>query len=301
MLREAERLVKAGVKELIVIAQDTSAYGRDLKYAASEWRGRETTARFLDITRELGTLGAWVRLQYVYPYPHVDEVIELMNGGNVLPYIDVPFQHASPAVLKAMRRPAAQEKTLERIRAWRAICPELTIRSTFIVGFPGETEDDFAFLLDWLDEAKLDRVGAFPYEPVGGAVANDLGLEPVPDEIKASRHKRFMAARPGDQREEARRQGRQAPRSHRRRGRRARGQRAQQGRRAADRRRSAYRDPPAAARRRHCDGEDRPLRRLRFVGRGLTATETSAAWPCRGSPAGFCPRANRRSDRRPSL
>ena len=192
VLREAERLVKAGVKELIVIAQDTSAYGRDLKYAASEWRGRETPARFLDITRELGTLGAWVRLQYVYPYPHVDAAIALMNGGNVLPYIDVPFQHASPKVLKAMRRPASQEKTLERIRAWRAICPDLVIRSTFIVGFPGETEEDFAFLLDWLDEAKLDRVGAFPYEPVKGAVANDLGLEPVPDAIKASRHKRFM-------------------------------------------------------------------------------------------------------------
>jgi ribosomal protein S12 methylthiotransferase len=192
VLREAERLVKAGVKELIVIAQDTSAYGRDLKYAASEWRGRATTARFLDITRELGMLGAWVRLQYVYPYPHVDTVIELMNGGNVLPYIDVPFQHASPNVLKAMRRPASHEKTLERIRAWRAICPELVIRSTFIVGFPGETEEDFKFLIDWLDEAKLDRVGAFPYEPVKGADANNLGLEPVPDEIKASRHKRFM-------------------------------------------------------------------------------------------------------------
>jgi ribosomal protein S12 methylthiotransferase len=192
VMREAERLVKAGVKELIVIAQDTSAYGRDLKYATSEWRGRQTPARFLDIVRELGTLGAWVRLQYVYPYPHVDEAIALMNGGNVLPYIDVPFQHASPKVLKAMRRPAAQEKTLERIRAWRAICPELVIRSTFIVGFPGETEEDFKFLIHWLDEAKLDRVGAFQYEPVKGAAANDLGLEPVPDDIKASRHKRFM-------------------------------------------------------------------------------------------------------------
>jgi ribosomal protein S12 methylthiotransferase len=169
VLREAERLVKAGVKELIVIAQDTS-----------------------DITRELGSLGAWIRLQYVYPYPHVDEAIALMNGGNVLPYIDVPFQHASPNVLKAMRRPATQEKTLERIRAWRAICPDLTIRSTFIVGFPGEAEEDFRFLLDWLDEAKLDRVGAFQYEPVKGAAANDLGLEVVPDEIKASRLKRFM-------------------------------------------------------------------------------------------------------------
>ena len=193
VLREAERLVKAGVKELIVIAQDTSAYGLDLRYAESPWRDGHVAARFLDITRELGSLGAWIRLQYVYPYPHVDEAIALMNGGNVLPYIDVPFQHASPAVLKAMRRPAAQEKTLERIRAWRAICPDLTIRSTFIVGFPGETEEDFRFLLDWLDEAKLDRVGAFQYEPVKGAAANDLGLEPVPDEIKASRLKRFMA------------------------------------------------------------------------------------------------------------
>ena len=192
VLREAERLVKAGVKELIVIAQDTSAYGLDLKYAESPWRDRQVAARFFDITRELGTLGAWVRLQYVYPYPHVDEAIALMNGGNVLPYLDVPFQHASPAVLKAMRRPAAQEKTLERIRAWRAICPEITIRSTFIVGFPGETEEDFRFLLDWLDEAKLDRVGAFQYEPVKGAAANDLGLEPVPNDIKANRYKRFM-------------------------------------------------------------------------------------------------------------
>ena len=192
VLREAERLVKAGVKELIVIAQDTSAYGLDLRYAESPWRDRQVAARFCEITRELGSLGAWIRLQYVYPYPHVDEAIALMNGGNVLPYIDVPFQHASPAVLKAMRRPAAQEKTLERIRAWRAICPELTVRSTFIVGFPGETEEDFRFLLEWLDEAKLDRVGAFQYEPVKGAAANDLGLEPVPDDIKASRHKRFM-------------------------------------------------------------------------------------------------------------
>jgi ribosomal protein S12 methylthiotransferase len=192
VLREAEKLVKAGVKELIVIAQDTSAYGLDLRYAESPWRDRQVAARFLDITRELGSLGAWVRLQYVYPYPHVDEAIALMNGGNVLPYLDVPFQHASPAVLRAMRRPAAQEKTLERIRAWRAICPDLTIRSTFIVGFPGETEEDFRFLLDWLEEAKLDRVGAFQYEPVKGAAANGLGLEQVPDEIKASRYKRFM-------------------------------------------------------------------------------------------------------------
>ena len=151
------------------------------------------SARFLDLTRELATLGAWVRLHYVYPYPHVDEVIALMNGGNLLPYIDVPFQHAAPTVLKAMRRPGDQQKTLERIRAWRAIRPDLTIRSTFIVGFPGETEEDFRLLLDWLGEAKLDRVGAFAYEPVAGARANDLGLEAVPDEIKQSRWKRFMA------------------------------------------------------------------------------------------------------------
>jgi ribosomal protein S12 methylthiotransferase len=192
VLREAEKLVKAGVKELLVISQDTSAYGLDLRYAASRWRDRDVSARFLDLTRELATLGVWVRLHYVYPYPHVDEVVALMNGGGLLPYIDVPFQHASPKVLKDMRRPGNQEKTLERIRAWRAICPEVTIRSTFIVGFPGETEADFRLLLDWLDEAKLDRVGAFEYEPVAGARANDLGLEPVPDEIKRSRHKRFM-------------------------------------------------------------------------------------------------------------
>ena len=192
VLREAEKLVKAGVKELLVISQDTSAYGRDLKYAASRWRDRDVSARFLDLTRELGTLGAWVRLHYVYPYPHVGAVVELMNGGNVLPYIDVPFQHASPKVLKAMRRPGDQQKTLERIKAWRAICPDITIRSTFIVGFPGETEEDFELLLDWLDEARLDRVGAFQYEPVKGADANDLGLAPVPDDVKAARYKRLM-------------------------------------------------------------------------------------------------------------
>ena len=192
VLREAEKLVRAGVKELLVISQDTSAYGLDLRYAESQWRDKAVAARFFDLTRELGSLGAWVRLHYVYPYPHVDDVIALMNGGNVLPYIDVPFQHAAPNVLKAMRRPGNQEKTLERIRAWRAICPELTIRSTFIVGFPGETEEDFRFLLDWLDEAKLDRVGAFQYEPVAGARANDLGLAPVDAEVKQSRWKRFM-------------------------------------------------------------------------------------------------------------
>src|ERR1700689_4125450 len=163
VLREAERLVAAGVKELLVISQDTSAYGVDVKYAASEWKGREVRAKFLDLARELGEFGVWVRLHYVYPYPHVADVIPLMADGKVLPYLDVPFQHASPDVLKRMRRPAAQEKTLERIRKWREICPSLTIRSPFIVGFPGETEADFSLLLDWLTEAELDRVGCFRY------------------------------------------------------------------------------------------------------------------------------------------
>ncbi|MFZ9581502.1 MAG: 30S ribosomal protein S12 methylthiotransferase RimO [Crocinitomicaceae bacterium] len=164
VLREAEKLVKAGVKELLVISQDTSAYGVDVKYAPSLWGDREVRTRFLDLARELGSLGAWVRLHYVYPYPHVDEAIELMAQGLVLPYLDVPFQHASPKVLKAMKRPGNQEKTLERVRRWREICPDLAIRSTFIVGFPGETEEDFEQLLDWLKEARLDRVGAFKYK-----------------------------------------------------------------------------------------------------------------------------------------
>jgi ribosomal protein S12 methylthiotransferase len=191
VLREAERLVAAGVKELLVISQDTSAYGVDLKYAESRHNGREVRARFLDLARELGTLGVWVRLHYVYPYPHVDEVIPLMAEGKVLPYLDVPFQHASPDVLRRMRRPAAQEKTLARIARWREMCPDLTIRSTFIVGFPGETEEDFEMLLDWLDAAALDRVGCFRYEPVRGAAANDLA-EAVPDEVKDARWHRFM-------------------------------------------------------------------------------------------------------------
>src|SRR6266853_954465 len=191
VLREAERLAAAGVKELLVISQDTSAYGSDLKYAASSWKGREVRARFLDLARALGELGVWVRLHYVYPYPHVDEVIPLMADGKVLPYLDVPFQHAAPDVLRRMRRPAAQEKTLERIAAWRAICPDITLRSTFIVGFPGETEAEFEYLLDWLDSAALDRVGCFKYEPVRGASANDLAA-PVPDELKAERYDRFM-------------------------------------------------------------------------------------------------------------
>ncbi|HEU5275764.1 MAG TPA: 30S ribosomal protein S12 methylthiotransferase RimO [Xanthobacteraceae bacterium] len=191
VLREAEKLVAAGVKELLVISQDTSSYGVDLKYASSAWKDREVRARFIDLARALGDFGAWVRLHYVYPYPHVDEVIALMADGKVLPYLDVPFQHASPEVLKRMRRPAAQEKTLERIARWREICPDLTLRSTFIVGFPGETEEDFAFLLDWLDAAALDRVGCFKYEPVRGAAANEIA-QPVPDDVKAERYDRFM-------------------------------------------------------------------------------------------------------------
>ncbi len=196
VLREAEKLVNAGVRELIVISQDTSAYGVDVKYAASRWRDRDVRARFLDLSQALGELGVWVRLHYVYPYPHVDGVIPLMAEGHVLPYLDIPFQHASPSVLKAMRRPAHQEKTLERIRRWRAICPDLAIRSTFIVGFPGETEEDFAFLLDWLGQAKLDRVGCFKYEPVEGAPANDIAAA-VPDEIKEARWHRFMKVQQG--------------------------------------------------------------------------------------------------------
>ena len=193
VLREAARLVKAGVKELLVISQDTSAYGLDIGYAASRFADRDVKAKFYDLARELGGLGAWVRMHYVYPYPHVDAVVELMAEGLVLPYLDIPFQHAAPSVLKAMKRPGNQSKTLERIKAWRAICPDIALRSTFIVGFPGETEEDFQILLDWLDEAKLDRVGAFKYEAVAGAVANDLGLAAVPEDVKAARYARFMA------------------------------------------------------------------------------------------------------------
>jgi ribosomal protein S12 methylthiotransferase len=193
VMREAERLVKAGVKELLVISQDTSAYGVDIKYASSEWRGREIPARFLELATALAEFGVWVRLHYVYPYPHVDGVIPLMAEGKLLPYLDIPFQHGSPTVLKRMKRPAAQEKTLARIARWREICPDPTIRSTFIVGFPGETEEEFSELLVFLDEAQLDRVGCFQYEPVRGAAANDIAL-PVPNEVKAERYRRFMQA-----------------------------------------------------------------------------------------------------------
>jgi ribosomal protein S12 methylthiotransferase len=193
VMSEAERLVNAGVKELLVISQDTSAYGLDLKYAESPWKGAPLKARFLDLSRALGDLGVWVRMHYVYPYPHVDDVIPLMADGKILPYLDIPFQHAAPAVLKAMRRPAAQEKTAERIRRWREVCPDLAIRSTFIVGFPGETEEDFAFLLDWLKEAGINRAGCFKYEAVEGAKANALDGA-VPEEVKEERWHRFMAA-----------------------------------------------------------------------------------------------------------
>ncbi|MGB9140942.1 MAG: 30S ribosomal protein S12 methylthiotransferase RimO [Aestuariivirga sp.] len=194
VLYEAERLVKAGVKELLVISQDTSAYGVDTKYATSKFHGREVRAKFYDMAKELGDLGAWVRMHYVYPYPHVDDIIPLMAEGKILPYLDIPFQHAAPGVLKAMKRPANQEKVLDRLALWRKICPDIAIRSTFIVGFPGESNADFDYLLSWMKEAKLERVGCFKYEPVSGAKANDLGLPQVPDEVKAERYHRFMEA-----------------------------------------------------------------------------------------------------------
>ncbi len=191
VLREGERLVRAGVKELLVISQDTSAYGVDVKYASAQWRDEKYETRFIDLARGLGSLGAWVRLHYVYPYPHVDEVIPLMAERRVLPYLDIPFQHASPGVLKRMRRPAHGADTLERIKAWRKECPDLVLRSTFIVGFPGETEAEFDELLQWLDEAQLDRVGCFKYSPVEGATANALG-EHIAPEIQEERYGRFM-------------------------------------------------------------------------------------------------------------
>ncbi|MEE1612144.1 30S ribosomal protein S12 methylthiotransferase RimO [Microvirga sp. CF3016] len=191
VLREAEKLARAGVKELLVISQDTSAYGLDIKYQPSLWKDREVRTRFFELAKELGELGMWVRMHYVYPYPHVDEVIPLMAEGKILPYLDIPFQHASPRVLKSMRRPGNQEKTLERIHKWREICPDLAIRSTFIVGFPGETEEDVDFLMQWLKDAKIDRAGCFQYEPVKGAPANDIEGA-VPPEVKEERWHRFM-------------------------------------------------------------------------------------------------------------
>ncbi len=194
VLREAEKLVRAGVKELLVISQDTGAYGVDLRYAESQFADRAVRTKFIDLARELGSLGVWVRLHYIYPYPHIDDVLELMADGKVLPYLDIPFQHASPKVLRAMKRPGDHETMLERIRAWRRAVPDLAVRSTFIVGFPGETEDDFRQLLDFLSEAKIDRAGAFEYEPVAGAPANDLGLDPIDAETKKARWKRLMEA-----------------------------------------------------------------------------------------------------------
>ena len=192
VLGEAERLVQSGVKELLVISQDTSAYGVDIKYRTGFWNGRPVKSRMTEMCEALSELGVWVRLHYVYPYPHVDELIPLMAEGKILPYLDIPFQHASPKILKAMKRPAFEDKTLARIKSWREICPELTIRSTFIVGFPGETEEDFQYLLDWLTEAQLDRVGCFKYSAVDGAPANELA-DAVSEEVKEDRWERFMA------------------------------------------------------------------------------------------------------------
>jgi ribosomal protein S12 methylthiotransferase len=192
VMQEAENLVKSGVKELLVISQDTSAYGVDIKYRTGFWRGRPVKTRMTQLCESLGQLGVWVRLHYVYPYPHVDEVIPLMAEGKILPYLDVPFQHASPRILRLMKRPASAEKVLERIRGWREVCPDITIRSTFIVGFPGETEADFSELIQFLEEARLDRVGCFAYSPVDGAAANALPA-PVPEPLKKERRARFMA------------------------------------------------------------------------------------------------------------
>lgn len=191
VLREAEALVESGVKELLVISQDTSAYGADLKYRLDFWGGKPVRSRITELSRELGSLGAWVRLHYVYPYPHVDELIPLMAEGLVLPYLDIPLQHGSPRVLKMMKRPAAAENALQRIKKWREICPGITLRSTFIVGFPGETDEDFEQLLAFIEEAQLDRVGCFQYSPVNGARANDLP-DPVPADVMAERERVFM-------------------------------------------------------------------------------------------------------------
>lgn len=191
VLFEAEKLVNVGVKELLVISQDTSAYGVDLKYAEYPWKGARRKTKFYDLCDALGDMGVWVRLHYVYPYPHVDDVIPLMAAGKILPYLDIPFQHASPKVLKAMKRPGNQTKTLERIKKWRDICPELTLRSTFIVGFPGETEDDFEMMLEWLQEARIDRAGCFKYENVAGAPSRDIEGH-VPEDVKQERWERFM-------------------------------------------------------------------------------------------------------------
>ena len=196
VMQEADNLVQSGVKELLVISQDTSAYGQDLKYAPSPWKNKEYRTKFYDLCYAMGELNAWVRMHYVYPYPHVDDVIPLMAEGKILPYLDIPFQHASPAVLRNMKRPGKIEKTADRIHKWRDICPDITLRSTFIVGFPGETQDDFNMLMDWLDEVQLDRVGCFKYEDVRGATSSDLDNH-VPEEVKEERWHAFMAKQQG--------------------------------------------------------------------------------------------------------
>jgi len=260
VLREAERLVKAGVRELLVISQDTSAYGVDLKYAASEWRGREIPARFLDLATALAEFGVWVRLHYVYPYPHVDGVIPLMAEGRLLPYLDIPFQHGSPAVLKRMRRPAAQEKTLARIACWREICPALTIRSTFIVGFPGESEAEFSELLAFLEEAQLDRVGCFQYEPARGGGERHRAAGARRSESRALPPLHASAA--GDQREETQAESGKARAGDHRQGRERPRRRPHARRRAGDRRRRPRQRASAAQGRRDRHRQDRARRRL---------------------------------------
>ena len=234
VMQEAERLVAAGVKELLVISQDTSAYGVDLRYPAATLHGEQYETRFVDLARALGTLGVWVRMHYVYPYPHVDDVLPLMADGRVLPYLDIPFQHGSPTVLKRMKRPAHAENTLERIHAWRSAVPDLTLRSSFIVGFPGETDAEFEELLDWMDEAQLDRVGCFKYSPVDGATANDLP-DPVRSEVMDERYARFMETRRRHFRGAAGGEGRQGIEGAGRSRRWQRGHRAHHGRCAGDR------------------------------------------------------------------
>ncbi len=253
VMSEAQKLVAAGVKELLVISQDTSAYGVDVRYRTGFWGGRPLRTRMTELASALGSLGAWVRLHYVYPYPHVDEVIPLMAEGRLLPYLDVPFQHASPRILKLMKRPASSEKNLERIEAWRAACPDITVRSTFIVGFPGETEAEFEELLAFLREARLDRVGCFAYSPVEGARANELpGAVPEEREGRAARALHAGAGR--DQPRQARREGGARARRARGRGARHERARAQLGRCAGDRRRGAHR---------RCEGDEARRRRSR--------------------------------------
>ena len=298
VLREAEKLVEAGVKELLVISQDTSAYGLDRRHDENDWHGRPVRSHITDLARELGTLGAWVRLHYVYPYPHVRDLIPLMAEGAILPYLDIPFQHSHPDVLRRMARPAASARTLDEIAAWRAVCPDIALRSTFIVGYPGETEAEFQHLLDWLDEARLDRVGCFQYENVAGARANALPDHVAP-EVKQDRWNRFMETRPGHQRRQTRSQGRHRTRRHRRHRRRGRGHLPHQGRRAGNRRqplhRRGFRDAFA---RRHPARHGRGGVRIRPVGRppALTVSPRSRASDRRHTLCASAPqRAPRRS------